>query len=92
MTMKKVGGFLSYDMKTILGRGTFGIVFKGSFEIDSYSRDTKEPSSTAVAVKRIQNPEPEAPSIQREVELMKRAGDHPNILRYICTEKDDKFL
>lgn len=23
---------------------------------------------------------------------MERAGDHPNILRYICTETNDDFL
>jgi len=80
MTTKKVGERLSYDQKAILGRGTFGTVFNGFLEI------------LAVAVKRIQNSEPEAPFIHREVELMQKAKDHPNILRYICTERDNKFM
>ena len=91
--MKKVGDKLSYDPKTILGRGSFGIVFKGLLEskmgINSNSRGSIK---TAVAVKRFQNSEIEAISLQREVLLMQRAGDHPNILRYICTEKDDDFM
>ncbi len=80
MTTKKVGGDLSYNTKQILGRGTFGIVFHGFIEV------------TPVAVKRILKSEPEAPSIELEVELMQKAKYHPNILRYICTERDKTFM
>ena len=84
MAMKRVGN-LSYDMKTVHGRGRFSTVFHGSLEINNGT-------SKAVAVKRIQNSEPEAPFIQREVELMQKVSDHPNILLYICTEIDDYFV
>ena len=78
-------GNLSYDMKTVHGRGRFSTVFHGSLEINNGT-------SKAVAVKRIQNSEPEAPFIQREVELMQKVGDHPNVLRYIYSEMDSNFL
>ncbi len=86
MTKKRVGK-LTYETNTnsILGRGSFGTVFPGFLEI-------KGSSHQPVAVKRILNSELEAPFIQREVELMKKVSDHPNILRYICTEKDVDFL
>jgi len=81
MTAKQVSPLLSYDEGVILGRGSFSFVYLG------FLKD----NSKTVAVKRIQNSESETHSIRREVELMQRADDHPNILRYICTEKDDYF-
>lgn len=86
MALKTVGN-LSYDTNadTILGKGSFGTVFPGTMLETSGS-------CQAVAVKRMLNSEPEAVGIQREVELMKVVSDHPNILRYICTETDDYFV
>lgn len=94
MAMKKVGDQLSYDPKNILGRGSFGIVFKGHLEskMGNNRNSSRGSDKRAVAVKRFQNSEIEAIALQREVVLMQRAGDHPNILRYICTEKDDDFM
>jgi len=56
-----------------------------------FTSDSLKDNSKTVAVKRIQNSESETHSIQWEVELMQRADGHLNILRYICTEKDDYF-
>lgn len=86
MTTKTVGN-LSYETNTntVLGKGSFGTVFSGTLLKD-------DGSYQSVAVKRILNSEPDANDIQREVELMKRVSDHPNILRYICTEADDYFV
>jgi len=86
MTTKTVGN-LSYETNanTVLGKGTFGTVFSGTLLKD-------DGSYQSVAVKRILNSEPDANDIQREVELMKMVNDHPNILRYICTETDDYFV
>ncbi len=81
MTAKQVSPLLSYDEGVILGRGSFSFVYLG------FLKD----NSKTVAVKRIQNSESETHSIQWEVELMQRADGHLNILRYICTEKDDYF-
>ncbi len=90
----KVGRKLSYDQKTILGRGTFGIVFRGFLKINSSKKSSGSRGSyeLRVAVKRFQNSEHEAPLIQREVEIMQRGGDHPNILHYIYTEKNNDFM
>ena len=82
MTTKQVSELLSYDEGVVLGRGSFSFVYLG------FLKD----NSKTVAVKRIQNSEPEAPFIQREVELMQKVSDHPNILLYICTEIDDYFV
>ncbi len=86
MTTKKVSRFLSYNEDIKLGRGSFSYVYQGILENDDGS------SSKTVAVKRILNSEQDSPFVQREVELMQMAGDHPNILRYICTEKDEYFV
>jgi len=73
-------GHLSYDPKSIIGRGSYGTtVFKGIH-------------LGPVAVKRILRNEVNDSAIQIEVELMKKAIDHPNILRYYCTEMNDDFL
>ena len=84
MTRKKVRN-LTYETSSILGRGSFGTVFSGFLEI-------KGSHNQSVAVKCVLNSDLEAPFIQREVDLMKKVSDHPNILRYICTEKDVDFL
>lgn len=83
--MEKVGSLLSYDKKIVLGRGTYSYVYHGFLK-------NNNGSNKAVAVKRFQIGEVNTDAIQQEVELMKRAGDHINILRYICTEEDDYFL
>ncbi len=76
-------GKLRYDPSKHFGSGSFGTVFAGYF------------GRKKVAVKRIQkqhvdtNHESLMPS---EAELMQTADDHPNILRYVCTEKDAHFV
>ncbi len=42
---------------------------------------------TRIAVKRIHIKREANDSICQEVELMKKAADHPHIIRYLCTEK-----
>ncbi len=82
--MAKVSEKLSYNSDDIIGRGSFGtIVFSGFYS-----------PSTAVAVKRIQiaNVKDDKLQVQKEVELMMKAKDHPNILRYIATEMNEYFL
>jgi len=87
METKKVGK-LSYDPKTVIGRGGFGTVFKGFHHDSSHQDDIIE----SVAVKRLLLTDVEENTIQREVELMKSINVHPNIIRYICTETNDDFL
>uniref|UniRef100_A0A0L8GYG2 non-specific serine/threonine protein kinase n=1 Tax=Octopus bimaculoides TaxID=37653 RepID=A0A0L8GYG2_OCTBM len=72
-----VGKILFYP-RDILGHGSEGtIVFKGLFD----SRD--------VAVKRLL---PECFSLaDREVELLRESDQHPNVVRYFCTEADSQF-
>ena len=82
--MAKVSENLSYNPDDIIGRGSFGtIVFSGFYS-----------PSTAVAVKRIQiaNVKDDKLQVQKEVELMMKAKDHPHILRCIATEMNDDFL
>ncbi|XP_036368226.1 serine/threonine-protein kinase/endoribonuclease IRE1 [Octopus sinensis] len=73
----RVGKILFYP-RDILGHGSEGtIVFKGLFD----SRD--------VAVKRLL---PECFSLaDREVELLRESDQHPNVVRYFCTEADSQF-
>jgi len=79
--MTRVIGKLSYDPKDIIGQGAFGIVFSGFYA-----------QSTPVAIKRISIDLNNKSTTQSEVELMIKAKDHPNILRYISKETTDDFM
>lgn len=82
---------LSYDSTVIIGKGTVGNVFKGSYRKNLLGAVFGF-ANLSVAVKRIQKSHlADETAINREVEPMLQAGDHPNILRYICTEMDDNF-
>lgn len=75
-------GKLRYPSKNF-GSGSFGTVFAGYFE------------RKKVAVKRIlkHNIDINHDSLMPlEAELMQAADDHPNILRYICTEQNADFM
>ncbi|XP_061867068.1 serine/threonine-protein kinase/endoribonuclease IRE1 isoform X2 [Colius striatus] len=71
-------GKISFNPKDVLGHGAEGtIVYRGTFD----NRD--------VAVKRIL---PECFSFaDREVQLLRESDEHPNVIRYFCTEKDRQF-
>ncbi|XP_030847647.1 serine/threonine-protein kinase/endoribonuclease IRE1-like [Strongylocentrotus purpuratus] len=73
----KVGKIL-FNPKQVLGQGCEGtFVFKGRFD----NRD--------IAVKRIL---PECFSFaDREVDLLRESDEHPNVIRYFCTESDLQF-
>jgi len=73
---------LSYDNTKQLGRGNFGTVYSGLLKESS--------NSTPVAIKQVQRGRIDE-CIFREVEIMKKAGDHPNILRIFRTETTDDF-
>ncbi|KAG8446071.1 hypothetical protein GDO86_013807 [Hymenochirus boettgeri] len=71
-------GKISFNPRDVLGHGAEGtIVYRGQFD----NRD--------VAVKRIL---PECFSFaDREVQLLRESDEHPNVIRYFCTEKDRQF-
>ncbi|XP_036382252.1 serine/threonine-protein kinase/endoribonuclease IRE1-like [Megalops cyprinoides] len=71
-------GNISFSPKNVLGHGAEGtIVYRGQFD------------NRAVAVKRIL---PECFSFaDREVQLLRESDEHPNVIRYFCTEKDRQF-
>ncbi|XP_019397368.1 PREDICTED: serine/threonine-protein kinase/endoribonuclease IRE2 isoform X1 [Crocodylus porosus] len=71
-------GKVSFNPKEVLGHGAGGtFVFRGRFD----SRD--------VAVKRLL---PECfYLVDREVQLLRESDEHPNVVRYFCTEKDKQF-
>uniref|UniRef100_A0A803K5E8 Serine/threonine-protein kinase/endoribonuclease IRE1 n=2 Tax=Xenopus tropicalis TaxID=8364 RepID=A0A803K5E8_XENTR len=71
-------GKISFNPREVLGHGAEGtIVYRGHFD----SRD--------VAVKRIL---PECFSFaDREVQLLRESDEHPNVIRYFCTERDRQF-
>ena len=75
-------GELDYNDSEMLGHGSHGIVFRGTFG----------PDRMPVAVKRIQLAQLKNDSVQKEVELMKKAMHHPNILHFIHTETIKDFL
>lgn len=71
-------GKISFSPSSVLGKGCEGtFVYKGKFE------------ERAVAVKRIL---PECFAFaDREVDLLKESDQHPNVIRYFCTETDGQF-
>uniref|UniRef100_A0A8C2V416 Serine/threonine-protein kinase/endoribonuclease IRE1 n=1 Tax=Chinchilla lanigera TaxID=34839 RepID=A0A8C2V416_CHILA len=77
-TSMVIVGKISFCPKDVLGHGAEGtIVYRGMFD----SRD--------VAVKRIL---PECFSFaDREVQLLRESDEHPNVIRYFCTERDRQF-
>ena len=76
-------GELNYNVNEMLGKGSCGtVVFRGTFG----------PDRMPVAVKRIQLAQLKNDSVQKEVELMKKAMHHPNILHFIHTETIQYFL
>jgi len=79
--MKKVSEELSYDPNDKMGQGAFGIVYSGFYS-----------QFTPVAVKQIQIGRVQEDEVKREVEIMKIAHNHRNILKYIHFEKDATSL
>ncbi|KAM4698524.1 serine/threonine-protein kinase/endoribonuclease IRE2 [Rhinophrynus dorsalis] len=73
-----VVGKISFSPKDILGHGAGGTcVFRGMFD------------DRLVAVKRIL---PESFTFaDREVQLLRESDEHPNVIRYYCTESDKLF-
>lgn len=83
---------LSYDPDNILGRGNIGTVFSGFHRVKNKESFFRGAKYIPVAVKRIEKGRVDEFLIHLEVELMKTAGNHPNILRVIRMEMDDYFL
>jgi len=79
--MNKVSEELSYDPNDKIGQGTFGIVYSGFYS-----------QSSPVAVKQIQIGYFNEDEVKREVEIMKIAHKHCNILKYIHFEKNADYL
>jgi serine/threonine-protein kinase/endoribonuclease IRE1 len=71
-------GKIAFSPTSVLGKGCEGtFVFKGKFE------------GRECAVKRIL---PECFAFaDREVDLLKESDQHPNVIRYFCTESDGQF-
>uniref|UniRef100_A0A3B4B8U6 Serine/threonine-protein kinase/endoribonuclease IRE1 n=1 Tax=Periophthalmus magnuspinnatus TaxID=409849 RepID=A0A3B4B8U6_9GOBI len=76
-TVVRVGN-ITFHPKEVLGHGAEGtIVYRGQFD------------NRPVAVKRIL---PECFSFaDREVQLLRESDEHPNVIRYFCTERDRQF-
>lgn len=75
-------GKLNYDPKNVIGRGGFSTVFSGFH------------SSRPVAIKRLlrYHDKEKSDDQEREVEVMKKASGHQNILCFIHIEKNVDFL
>uniref|UniRef100_A0A672LY02 Serine/threonine-protein kinase/endoribonuclease IRE1 n=1 Tax=Sinocyclocheilus grahami TaxID=75366 RepID=A0A672LY02_SINGR len=71
-------GNITFNPRDVLGHGAEGtIVYRGQFD------------NRPVAVKRIL---PECFSFaDREVQLLRESDEHPNVIRYFCTERDRQF-
>ena len=90
---------LSYNQKEIVGRGGNGTyVFKGFYyDGPAFLRvflTDDDKNKKQVAIKRIQKSavDDDESVVMREIELMLKVGDHPNILRYIHSEKDINYM
>jgi len=95
--MLKTVGKLSYDRKKNIGGGRNSFVFSGFYETAGILEGAADidKNKKQVAIKRIQKEsflKNDDIEINREVELMRKIGHHPNILNYIWTEMDDDFL
>ncbi|XP_069037129.1 serine/threonine-protein kinase/endoribonuclease IRE1 isoform X2 [Lepisosteus oculatus] len=73
-----VVGKISFNPSEVLGHGAEGtFVFRGWFD------------DRRVAVKRVL---PECFDFaEREVQLLRESDEHPNVIRYFCTERDRQF-
>uniref|UniRef100_A0A8C1IVW3 non-specific serine/threonine protein kinase n=1 Tax=Cyprinus carpio TaxID=7962 RepID=A0A8C1IVW3_CYPCA len=71
-------GNITFNPRDVIGHGAEGtIVYRGQFD------------NRPVAVKRIL---PECFSFaDREVQLLRESDEHPNVIRYFCTERDRQF-
>ncbi|XP_069762136.1 serine/threonine-protein kinase/endoribonuclease IRE1 isoform X3 [Narcine bancroftii] len=71
-------GKITFNPKDVLGHGAEGtFVFRGTFD------------DRNIAVKRIL---PECFNFaDREVQLLRESDEHPNVVRYFCTERDKQF-
>ena len=80
-----IGG-LSYciceDGGCRLGRGSYGIVFRGTFK--AADADNKVKDVAVKGINRFKN--------KIEKEIWRLVNGHPNILRYYSTEEDPNFL
>lgn len=77
-------GKLIYDQSHVIGRGSSGV----SVHIGCYGATREK-----VAAKRFNKTFiTDVSVILREVEVMKRANNHPNILRFFGSEMDENFL
>lgn len=85
--MTRIGklGYIN-DVKNIVGQGSYGTVFSGFYLMSESSKPIP------VAVKRVLRTYVDDGSIEREVALMKTAGDNLNILSCVHTEMNDDFL
>lgn len=74
-------GKIKVHLRDILGSGCEGtMVYKGEFE------------GRSVAVKRLMTKGPkQIELVEREVALLRESDDHPNVIRYYCTEEDVAF-
>ena len=79
---------LSYDPKNIIGGGSFGTEFIGFYFLSESSKPMP------VTVKRVLRSQliGDESVIQKEVELITKASNHPNFLRVIHTEMNEDFL
>ena len=70
-------GKLSFNREDVLGKGSFGTVFRGTFQ-----------NATDVAIKRIIKLEVN----KFETDIMPTIDHHPNIIHYYCVEEDVDFV
>ncbi len=89
MTTIRIGK-LSYDPQNIISKGfNDTIVFSGFHTNNFIEAIFWFPKP--VAIKRIKNSNLHFESIIIQKEILQKASNHPNILRYICTERNQDF-
>lgn len=76
-----IGGSISFDKITIIGRGAFAVVFKGRYN-----------DTTDVAIKRIQRSvSARSWNPKSEVEALNRLRGHSNIVNFFEWNMDEDF-
>ena len=83
-TLKDLRNIYDFD-KNILGKGSFGTVYKGT------NKDNLNQKIAIKAIDKRKLTRDEIEDLHKEVEMLQKV-DHANIINYYETYEDDKFV
>jgi len=88
-TLEKVGETVTFYREDVIGKGGYGCVYRGLFE----SREPPVRYKLPVAIKRIQTgPLSNLAHVRREMELLLKVREAPNVVHLLFYEMTTDFL